>query len=285
MSDVSAVTKYFATANEGFTGVLATTISSGAGTVPLTSVAGLTGGSIFVGIIEPGLTNQQVFTGEVDSGGSQIVNVHWTRGTNNPHTAGVTIVDYVTGTAFNMLTTGILKEHAQDGTHANITPDSIANAGNYVQAAGIFTIPDNSIDANELSTSAITLGHAPITGNVTGITSTTGALVTGLSATVTIPAGGRKVKITTWINNSSNTASANHLLQIWDGGVGSGTKLAEGNAKNRTAGDTTGFMQTIAVHTPSAGAKTYNIGFATNTGTATVNADATSPAFILVEAI
>lgn len=116
MSDVSSVVNFFATANEGFTTTLSSTISAGASTVPLNDTAGLTDGTIFVGIIEPGATAEQVFTGTVNLGSAQINNVVWTRGTNVGHASGATIVDYVTGTDHNMMSAGILKSHNQDGT-------------------------------------------------------------------------------------------------------------------------------------------------------------------------
>lgn len=129
MSDVSAVVNYFATANEGFSTTLGSTIASAATTVPLGSVTGLTNGTIFVGMIEPSGTKQQVFTGTVDTGGSQITGVKWTRGTNVGHTSGVTIVDYVTGTAMNMMSTGILKQHSQTGAHTAVTATSLSVSG------------------------------------------------------------------------------------------------------------------------------------------------------------
>lgn len=116
MSNLTGVTNFFSTANEGFSTALAGTISAGATTVGLQSTTNLVDGSVFVGIIEPGSANQQVFTGTVNLTGSSIVNVVWTRGTNVNHANGVTIVDYVTGTDFNMMSKGIQVIHNQDGT-------------------------------------------------------------------------------------------------------------------------------------------------------------------------
>lgn len=130
MSDISSVTKYFATPNEGFVSTLGSTILSGATIVPLTTTGTMVDGSIFVGIIEPGQTNQQVFTGTVSVGGSQIINVVWTRGANIAHPGGVSIVDYVTGTAIHMITAGMLVDHAQNGHHSAIVATSIATTGN-----------------------------------------------------------------------------------------------------------------------------------------------------------
>lgn len=117
MSDVSLVTNLIPTVNEGFiTTVGGSGITSGGATVPLTSMSGLTNGTTFVGIVEPGQTNQQVFTGIVDTGGSQITGVKWTRGANVAHPAGKTVVDYVTGTDFNMLAKAMGIHADQDGT-------------------------------------------------------------------------------------------------------------------------------------------------------------------------
>lgn len=118
MSNVASVTNYFPTVNEGFTTTLQVTVVTNAATLTLTSVSGLTDGSVFVGIIEPGLAKQQVFTGTVNVASSQIQNVVWTRGTDSGagHNAGVVIIDYVTGTAINMITTGLLKSLNQNGT-------------------------------------------------------------------------------------------------------------------------------------------------------------------------
>jgi microcystin-dependent protein len=116
MSDVSAVTKYFSTANEGFITTTSDPVSSGATSVPLSSMASLTDGSVYVGIIEPGTTNEQTFTGTVSQAATAIIDVVWTRGTNVAHVAGVSVVDYVTGTDWNMMVAGILKTLNQDGT-------------------------------------------------------------------------------------------------------------------------------------------------------------------------
>lgn len=126
MADLSTVTSnFFPTPKEGFITTLASTITAGAATVPLTSVSGLTNGNIFVGLVEPGEANEQAFTGVVDTAGTQITSVKWTKGTNVGHNAGVTVVDYVTSTAVGMISKGILQEHDQDGTHSDINATSI----------------------------------------------------------------------------------------------------------------------------------------------------------------
>lgn len=128
MSNLTGVTNFFSTANEGFVATLSSGILANATTVPLSNVTGLTDGSVFVAIIEPTGVNQQTFTGTVDYVHSQIINVIWTRGTNVAHSAGVTVVDYVTGTDWNMMIAGILK-HANQAGNLNPTDIYDANGG------------------------------------------------------------------------------------------------------------------------------------------------------------
>lgn len=159
-SNVSSVTNYFPTVNEGFTTTLNGDILSGATTIPLVSTSGLTNATIFVGIIEPGVTNQQVFTGTVDTGGSQITGVKWTRGTNVNHASGVTIVDYVTGTAVNMITTGLLKEHTQAGRH-NMTSPKVTTDISDTNGNELFKVIATSSAVNEFTVANAASGNSP----------------------------------------------------------------------------------------------------------------------------
>ena len=131
MSDVSGVTNLIPTVNEGYITTIASPgISAGATTVPLANVAALTDATIFVGIVEPGQTNQQVFTGTVDKANSRITGVKWTRGGNVAHTTGVTVVDYVTGTAVNMIGKAFLNQHDQQGAHTAVTASTVVTTSN-----------------------------------------------------------------------------------------------------------------------------------------------------------
>ena len=81
-----------------------------------------------------------VFRGNV-AGGTQIAEVVYVGGdANRNYSAGVTTRVYILVSSFrdNRFTDGILEEHNQDGTHGDITADSIKVAGN-VQAQS-FTI-------------------------------------------------------------------------------------------------------------------------------------------------
>lgn len=163
--------------------------------------------------------------------------------------------------------------------NGNLDNDNIkANAG----IAGT-KLADGAITGEKLATSAIKLGYASITSNAT--TTATSAASISLGTTVTIPAGGRSVKITAFGRALyHSTAGAGATISIWDGTVGSGTQLSAGLGLQNGTGTSGGMA--IAVVTPSAGSKTYNVGLHANqVGTATLEAAATYPAFILVEAI
>lgn len=171
-SDVSAVTNLIPTVNEGFTTTVASPgVGSGGATLPLTSVSGLVNGSVFVGIVEPGQAGEQTMTGIVDTAGSQITSVKWTRGTNAAHAAGVTVVDYVTGTALNMITKHLAVEHTQAGRH-NMTSPKVTTSINDSGDNELFKVTATGSAVNEFTVANAATGAGPTlsaTGSDTNI--------------------------------------------------------------------------------------------------------------------
>jgi hypothetical protein len=82
--------------------------------------------------------------------GSQITNLTVVEGTDQAHTAGDVVSLYFTAEHWNRAMGGVLVEHGQDGTHTDITTDSINNAGVLTQT-GVATFA-NHIDVNDSST-------------------------------------------------------------------------------------------------------------------------------------
>ena len=160
-------------------------------------------------------------------------------------------------------------------------------SGTYLTSATVTStqIATNGVSAANLATSAITLGYAQITSNSAPTASTSAVQITGLTVTVTIPAGGRRIKITGYTSSLSNNTAAYNILTIWDGTVGSGTQLGQANSGAGAAASSNMSCMCVVIVTPSAGSKTYNLGYSTTSGSTTVGATATGPAFILVEAI
>lgn len=128
------------------------------------------------------------------------------------------------------------------------------------------------------------LGYRQITAAVTGITSTSGALVTGLTCPVSPPSG-RKVKVSVWSRGVyMSTGVAQGQLQIWSGTVGSGTNLSQADS-NPAGTSQPNNIEAKAVTLPGTTPITYNAGAATGNGSDAVNVDAATvaPAYILVE--
>lgn len=186
-------------------------------------------------------------------------------------------------------------------TNANITADTLtgftsANNGSIYGigvTGSVFTtsgyasstaLQQNAVQASQLSTGAILLGYVQTTSTFS-TSSASYVQVTGLTTTVTIPAGNRKTKITVFFSKVQNTnAGTGQFISVWDGTVGSGTQLQELEIDITTATFQVGGTL-VAVVTPSAGSKTYNVGVKTTAGGANFEAGATFPAFILVEAV
>lgn len=145
----------------------------------------------------------------------------------------------------------------------------------------------NTVNAAAIQNTAITLGYAQITSNFT-TTNTTSTQITGLTTSVTIPSGSRKIRVTAYCPSLTNSATPKTCqLEIWDGTVGSGTRL---NYNLIFIGATGQGYGTIvqAIVAPVAGSKTYNVGVIADPGggtTVTVSSAPTGPSFILVEAI
>lgn len=180
--------------------------------------------------------------------------------------------------------TGTLVQTIVGGTYNNTNIGTSNILGGTLGSAfvGTPTFSSGAVPGSALTTSAITLAYTQITASTTVNSATKTAI--GLAGTVTIPAGGRSVKITAWAVGTTNAVS-NNSLSIWQGAVATGTQLAEALESERNAGDK--FILTVmAVHTPSASLGTYNIGLANSAGSATtIEASGTSPAFIHVELV
>lgn len=147
MPDLAGLTtNFFPTPNEGFITTTSGSIdSSSATTIGLNSVSGLTNGSVFTGLIDPGNAKQRAFTGVVDTGGSQITSVVFTTGSSATHTAGATVVDYVTSTHVSQISKGVTQEHKQSGAHKDITADSVTVATGKITTSAVGKLEDAGI--------------------------------------------------------------------------------------------------------------------------------------------
>lgn len=156
---------------------------------------------------------------------------------------------------------------------AEITTNFSANT--HVKSA---EVDQNFLDAQ----GGHTLGYAEVTANQT-LTDNAETDLTSLSVTVTVPSGGRKIKITGYIFAVSSASSNMEAdLRIYES-----TTLLNRVSEHLVTGTETnqGFIA-MYVGTPSAGSHTYKLKFKNNiSASTTIIAGATNPAFILVELI
>jgi hypothetical protein len=172
-------------------------------------------------------------------------------------------------------------------TSGHIVPN-VADSMLIVSTTGLVetaNIATGAVTDLKIGTAAILLGFSSITADQT-TSSVTAVQVTGLTKTVTVPSGGRSVKITVVANSIRNaTAASNSEVSLWTGTVGSGTQLAAWQATSFGAGEQTPIGAPF-IHTPASGSITYNVGFRNIGGsTVTFAAGATTPAQLIVELI
>lgn len=128
------------------------------------------------------------------------------------------------------------------------------------------------------------LGYAQIT-TAFPTASTTFVDVTGLTATVIVPAGARNLKITIGGTVQNTTAANNSIMAILDGA----TVLETFFATNPAANGNVAYTLSWPISAATAGSHTYKMQLATSAGTATILAGATptvgalGPAYFLVE--
>ena len=144
---------------------------------------------------------------------------------------------------------------------------------------GTGTIVQNGVGASQLATNAITLGYVETSGtNQTGIT--TEVDLTGATVTVTIPAGGRRVRITGFCSMFSSVNGDVGALYISDG-----TSDVKSERTQCSSATSVGAHVTY-IFTPSAGSKTYKIRIGRVTGSGTLlSENAVVPGYIHVEVI
>ena len=162
---------------------------------------------------------------------------------------------------------------------------SSINSGNIVDIRSFARLNggllnNGSVDATKLSTGAVYLGHAIKT---TASTTSSGTPVSiSFSVTVTVPAGGRLVKVDLFANSLWTSGGTGfNSVSLWRGSVGGGTKITANTAQSTVAGQQIPCNLT-AIDNPGAGTFTYNIGLSVSANTANFQASVTDPAFLIV---
>jgi hypothetical protein len=120
------------------------------------------------------------------------------------------------------------------------------------------------------------IGYVQVVANQSSITGE--ADLTGLSQAITVNTN-RRIKVTGKIQVSSTVSTDSAILRIKEGA----TQLQQGRGNADNSGLT---IQVSAVLTPTAGSHTYKLSLERDgTGSATMQASSTVPAFLLIEDI
>lgn len=160
-------------------------------------------------------------------------------------------------------------------TSSSVSSDLLALITDYNLTIGSNKIAQGAVLGAAIGTAAMLLGSATVTSNQGSITTVTD--LTSLTATVTVPAGGRSLLILGFAGNFSNTGSTGtSTFFIFEGA----TKLMGFDIPNSTGGQSGTVM--AFVNAPTAGAHTYKLRAQSGAGTTTMAADANDPATLLV---
>lgn len=151
--------------------------------------------------------------------------------------------------------------------------------------AKIITFPD--VSGTVITTANLqsnVLGFASRTTDFT-TSSTSYTAITSLSTSITVPSGGRGVKVTVYGSTVFVTALGAAFVSLWNGTVGSGTQL---QAYQLNYSDSTAAAYgccLVYYGVLAAGSYTLAAGIKTSAGNVTMEGSATAPAFILAELI
>ena len=144
-------------------------------------------------------------------------------------------------------------------------------------------LADSTIDGTKLSTNAIKLATVKSSTSQIGITGTP-VIITGLTAGVTVPAGGRDVRIEVQVPDMASNQIATATLYIYNSATVTGSPIHSMKFLQAIAGVAiSGY--TFFEHTPSAGAQSFCAAVSFDTGTAVTALTATKQAILTVKAV
>jgi len=152
-----------------------------------------------------------------------------------------------------------------------------------INSSNVLEIGDSNLAGWTINGGGTTLGYAQVSSSQGGITTLTD--LTGLSVSVNVPAGGRRIKITGWLPQVYSSVAGDRAdFHIREGN----TSLAVAYTRTNLVSDGGfGGLTVMAVLIPSAGNHTYKLSLARGlgTGSLTFYAGSETKAFILVELI
>lgn len=148
---------------------------------------------------------------------------------------------------------------------ANLATDSVTTAKIADSNVTTAKIADSGVTAAKLSTSAINLASITSSTTQTGI-SNTAVLVTNLTQTVTVPAGGRKVRIEAQVPYIVSSLASTWSIYIYNSATVTGSPI-QTMSQLQAINSAIGGISVWFEHTPSAGSQSYCIALSCDNGT------------------
>ena len=195
---------------------------------------------------------------------------------NNPTITNATysgdaIVGYTTsnaGTIYGISVSG-----------GQITNAAIANG-----TIGSTQIATNGVSASNLSTTAISIGSVTSSTTQSGIGSTP-LLVSGLTTTVTIPTGGRTVRIEASVQKTSNSSACGILLGLYNSTTVTGSPIQTSYTLMADGGSNGTQANLVYEYIPSSGSQSYCISISVDAGSGGTGPTATSVNYLRIKVV
>lgn len=169
------------------------------------------------------------------------------------------------------------------GVTGNTTLMANLSVGGTSSFTGTVTLPNNSVTAVEVATNAITL--ASISSSTSQGSITSAVLLTGLTTTVTIPAGGRTVRVEVFVPSFACTQIATATLYLYNSTTVTGSAIQAANYLVAVGGATGTAGTLIYEYMPAAGSQSYCAALKFDTGTGSTGLSSAQLAYLTVKVV
>lgn len=197
--------------------------------------------------------------------------------------AGASVAQsWANGSIIEMLVTaGVMAQFTSANSLAGYVPVTTSTPNEIPVLDSDGLMPATTVGPESISDSAITLGYEEILSNFDSTTTPDDVIVPGLSLTITIPSGGRRLKLTTYCSSLSSSATPGTFIQIK---IKEGSTILQTGTYRASTSNYPVAMTVIASFVPTSGSHTYDVAIAQSAaGTMEFGAGATAHGFHLAE--
>jgi len=225
--------------------------------------------------------SQSEWTGIVS--GTTITQLELTGGSDSIYPIGAIVVALPTANWADSLVEGILVHANANGS---LLPSAVTTSlsGTTLPANTVATtsITDGSVTTSKLVANALSLATVSSASSQSGITNTA-VILTGLTTSVTIPTGGRKVRICVQVPGAVSTNIATWFFSIYNSATVTGSPIYEYKVTQTLAGSGIVAASFFHEYTPTPGSQSYCAAIRCDTGTGVTDLAATRTSYLTVD--